>query len=86
MTPTVLDAYALLVYLQREPAYEAVRELFVSAMEEHTKLLITSVNLGEVFYKTLRQYDAGKLRDVEALIGHLPVEAIVVDIDLARII
>jgi len=84
MTPTILDAHALLVYLQKEQAYDTVRELFVSAVEENTKLLITVVNLGEVFYKTLRQHDAAKLRDVEALIGELPLEAVAADLDLAR--
>ena len=84
MTPTVLDAHALLAYLQREPSYGTVRDLLNAARAENTRLLIASVNLGEVFYRTLRQWGPKRLGDVEQLIPRLPLEIVVADMALVR--
>jgi len=84
MTPTVLDAHALLAYLQREPSYGTVRDLLTDALAENTRLLIASVNLGEVFYGTLRRWGQKRLSDVEQLIPRLPLEIVVADMALVR--
>jgi len=84
MTPTVLDAYALMAYLQREPGYEAVVDLLALASQEGADLLLTTVNAGEVFYQTLRRKGLDSLRQAEAHLALLPIEIVPADLPLAR--
>lgn len=37
----VLDAHALLAYLEKEPGYEIVKAAFLDAVDKDTKLLMT---------------------------------------------
>jgi PIN domain nuclease of toxin-antitoxin system len=46
----ILDAHGLMVFLEKEPGFEKIESLFTSVQEEDDYLLMTSVNLGEVFY------------------------------------
>jgi ribonuclease VapC len=84
MKPTVLDAHALLAYLQREPGFETVRSLFADAAVEGARLLMTSVNMGEVFYIVLRERGPAKLAEIEELVEKLPLEVVVADLALAK--
>jgi predicted nucleic acid-binding protein len=48
----VLDAWALLALLQKEePAASRVKQLLEEAQDEHLKLLMSVVNLSEVYYR-----------------------------------
>ncbi len=48
----LLDAWALLALLQKEePARSRVRELIEAAEREETSLSMSSINLGEVYYR-----------------------------------
>ncbi|MFH0772650.1 MAG: type II toxin-antitoxin system VapC family toxin [Candidatus Omnitrophota bacterium] len=80
----ILDAYGLLVFLEKEAGYEKVEQSFVTAVEKDKYLLMTSVNFGEVYYIVLRECGQDKAREIEKIIGTLPVEIIDVDIQLAR--
>lgn len=80
----VLDAHALLVFLEREPGFEKVKSLFVAALEEDSDLLMTSVNFGEVYYIVLREFGEKKVGEVEKIIRTLPIEMVDVDMQLAR--
>jgi PIN domain nuclease of toxin-antitoxin system len=51
----ILDAHGLMVFLEKEPGYKKIESLFTTAAEKDDYLLITSVNLGEVFYIILRE-------------------------------
>ena len=51
----VLDASALMVYLEKEEGYEKVKELLVKAAETDKKLLMAAVNFGEVYYAVARE-------------------------------
>jgi ribonuclease VapC len=82
--PQVLDAYALLAYLEKEPGWEKVSELFSRASAHDKNLSMTSVNWGEVYYIIMREYDYHKAEEVEQFIRTLPVEVLPVDIDIAR--
>jgi ribonuclease VapC len=50
----VFDSWALLAFLQDEPAAEQVEELIVEAQAAESELLVTTVNLGEVWYGLAR--------------------------------
>jgi uncharacterized protein len=48
----VLDAWAVLALLQKEePAATRVRQLLEAAAQEQVQLLISIINLGEVYYR-----------------------------------
>jgi PIN domain nuclease of toxin-antitoxin system len=81
---SVLDAHALLVFLEREQGFEKVKSLFEVALEEDGNLLMTSVNFGEVYYIVLREFGEKKVREVERIIRTLPIEIVDVDVQLAR--
>jgi len=80
----ILDAHALLVFLEKEPGYEKVESLFVTAIDKDKSLLMTSVNFGEVYYIVLRECGQGKAHEIEKIIRTLPIDIIDVDLSLAR--
>ncbi len=80
----ILDAYSLLVFLEKEPGFEKVQSIFVTAVEKDNYLLMTSVNFGEVYYIVLRECGEEKADEIEKVIETLPVEIIDVDVQLAR--
>ncbi len=80
----ILDSYALMVFFEREPGYEKVKELFSQAVEKDTNLLMTAVNYGEIYYITLREYGQEKVEQIEKIIKTLPIEVVDVDAELAR--
>ncbi len=54
MTAKVLDSYALLAFFEDEPGADFVRTLIQEALESDDRLLITVVNLGEIWYAIAR--------------------------------
>ena len=54
----VLDAWAVMAWLKgQQPAAERVRSLLEAAERREQKLLINIVNLGEVFYVSVKARD-----------------------------
>jgi predicted nucleic acid-binding protein len=58
----ILDAYALLAFLEDAPSADEVRTLLLRAEEGKVKLAMTTVNLGEVWYAIARA-DSQELAD-----------------------
>jgi ribonuclease VapC len=54
MVSKVLDAYALMAFFEDEPGADVVRNLLLKAEADDVKLLISVVNLGEVWYSIAR--------------------------------
>lgn len=54
MTTKVLDSYALMAFFEDEPGADTVRDLILRAEENKVNLLISVVNLGEVWYSIAR--------------------------------
>jgi predicted nucleic acid-binding protein len=54
MATKVLDAYALMAFFEDEPGADLVRSLLLKAEESDLKLLMSVVNLGEVWYSIAR--------------------------------
>ena len=84
MTVPVLDAHALLVYLEREDGFETVREWFSRALSLGEALPMTVVNLGEVLYVVRREHGAAKAEEIEQAARTLPIELVDVDLVLTR--
>lgn len=54
MATKVLDSYALIAFLEDEPGADLVRSLLLKAEEGSLSLLMSVVNLGEVWYSIAR--------------------------------
>ena len=54
MATKILDSHALMVFFEDEPGADSVRGLLHKAVESDTKLLMSTVNLGEVWYAIAR--------------------------------
>lgn len=80
----VLDTHALMVYLEKEPGYEKVRDILASASESGKPCLMTYVNWGEVFYQAHREGGIERAEDVMDLVSTFPIEVVDVGRDLAR--
>lgn len=75
----VLDSYALLSYLQDEPAGTRIEKLLENARREKARLLLSLLNLGELLYITERRGGIIRAQDVLALIRQLPIEIVPAD-------
>lgn len=80
----VLDAYALMVYLEKEPGYEKIKELFIKAAENGKNLLMSTVNWGEVFYILIKNYGINEAEKIQYVIETFPIEFVPVDFNLAK--
>jgi predicted nucleic acid-binding protein len=80
----VLDSWALLCYLEQEPGYEKIVELFEKAVESSKPLLLCMVNWGEVYYQVVRRFGEEKAEEIERLIQTLPVTLIEANKELTR--
>lgn len=80
----VLDTHALMAYLEKEPGYEKVRDIFTAAAESGKPCLMTYVNWGEVYYQTYREGGAHQAEDMMDLVATFPIELIDISRDIAR--
>jgi PIN domain nuclease of toxin-antitoxin system len=58
MAAKVLDSYALMAFFEDEPGADFVRSLIQKAVESDMTLLMSVVNLGEVWYSIARSNSA----------------------------
>ncbi|MGZ9165867.1 MAG: PIN domain-containing protein [Anaerolineales bacterium] len=75
----ILDTFALLAYLQDEPAASRIEKLLENARQGKCRLYLSTINLGEILYITERRGGVAKVQDVLALLRQLPVEALPAD-------
>lgn len=80
----VLDSWALLCYLEQEPGYERIIELFDKAVEFSKPLLMCIVNWGEVYYQVAKRFGEQKAQEIEKLIQTLPITLVDANKDLTR--
>jgi len=75
----VLDGFALLAYLQDEPAASRIEKLLDNADREKCQLFLSIINLGELLYITERRGGVAKAQDALALIRQLPIQVVPAD-------
>jgi predicted nucleic acid-binding protein len=76
----VLDANALIGFFEgRLGVSEKVRRLFSETVRQDSRLLMSAVNWGEVFYMEWRYHGEAKAREAEARLQELPIAVIAVD-------
>ena len=79
----VLDSFALLAYFRAETAGARVRELLEQAQAGEIALSITTVNLGEVFYRAIRERGLEHAHEMLGRVKEFGVEIASVDLELA---
>jgi len=80
----ILDSWALLCYLEQEPGYEKMIDLFERAVESSKPLLMCVVNWGEVYYQVARRFGDQKAQEIEQLIQTLPITLVEANKELTR--
>ncbi|HEY5573066.1 MAG TPA: type II toxin-antitoxin system VapC family toxin [Anaerolineales bacterium] len=55
---TVLDSWAIVAFLEEEPAAERVEEIIISSLDSNKHLLISVINMGEVWYSIARAHSS----------------------------
>lgn len=80
----VLDSWAIMAYLEDEPAAERVADLIADAHEDGTPLWMTVVNLGEVWYIIAREASIAEAERSISEIKHLGIEIVDADWSLTR--
>ncbi|WP_297506117.1 type II toxin-antitoxin system VapC family toxin [Thermococcus sp.] len=81
----VLDSYAVLAYMNDEPAAEKVEEYLNLGRSGKAELYMNVVNLGEVYYIISRKRGTNTANLAVALIRREPIQPVVADERLALI-
>lgn len=76
MKAAVLDSYALIAYLDKEPGYEEVAKLFEECVTKDREVFACVVNWGEVIYHALRSGGDTMARLAEDAMRALPLEIV----------
>jgi len=72
----VLDSWAVMAWIQAEPAGPMVRDLIKKADGTHLKLFMSSVNLGEVLYLVGRNRGEQAAWDLHHQIRACPIQVV----------
>jgi ribonuclease VapC len=72
----ILDAFALMAYLNGEPAAQRIRDLFNDGTKGKCHIHISIINLGEALYNMERNHGLAKAHEVLTIIQSLPIEII----------
>ncbi len=76
MRTYVLDASALLAFLQKAPGAYRVNEILKEALRKHAKVLMSAVNYGEVYGKILPEYDSERTFAIMQAASSLGIETV----------
>jgi ribonuclease VapC len=85
MATKILDSWALIAFLEDEPAADAVEKLLQQAADERHKLLLSVVNWGEIYYNTMREVSQEAAEQKVQEIASLPIDIVGVSDDLALV-
>ena len=84
MASKVLDSYALMAFFEDEPGADLVRELILKAEENKVNLLMSVVNLGEVWYSIARTNSPEVADQYIGEIRGMAIEIVDVDWQITR--
>ena len=75
----VFDAHAILRWTQKEPGYQKVKSLMLACREGSVSGYMNHVNLGEVYYKTIRVLGLEIAKNLADNFMRLPITFILPD-------
>lgn len=82
MDTKVLDAYALMAFFEDEPGGKEVEKLIAKATGGRLRLLMSVVNLGEVWYSIGREYSTEAADQHIQTVQAMPIEILPTDWEL----
>jgi predicted nucleic acid-binding protein len=85
MKPTkvvLFDAHAILKWTQKEKGYQKVKSLLTACRDESATGYMNQINLGEVYYKTIRAVGIDRAKEFLENFFRLPIHVILPDSDL----
>ena len=80
----VLDSWAIMAYLEDEPGGDIVSDAIADAHEEDIPLLMSVLNVGEVWYVIARETATADAETAVAQLRQLGIEFIAADWHLAK--
>ena len=72
----VLDSYALIGYLENEPFSDQIQHVFTQAKNRAARLYVHAIQIGEVYYITLREQGHSLADLAYSRIKALPIKTI----------
>jgi len=78
----VLDSYAMIAHFEDEAGGEQVRKVLKAAHAGKTKLYMSVINLGEIYYNTYRERGPQKADEAVFLMRQLPVTLVNADMEI----
>ena len=82
MKRILLDAHAILRWTQKERGYQKVKSLLVACREQSALGYMNQINLGEVYYKTIRAIGLEEAQKFLENFLRLPLSIILPDSEL----
>jgi predicted nucleic acid-binding protein len=82
MRLVLFDAHAILLWTQKEPGYERVKSLLLACRENSITGYMSYINLGEVYYKTIRAVGLSQAKTFLDNFFRLPITLVLPDCDL----
>jgi ribonuclease VapC len=75
----VLDSYALLAHFEDEAGGAQVEKILKAAQTGKTKLFLSVINFGEVYYTTFRERGREDAEEVRSMMEQLPITVVPAD-------
>ena len=75
----VLDSYALFAHFEDEAGGEKVRKILRAASAGKTRLFLSVINLGELYYISLRERGREMAEQILFLMEQLPIDIVTAD-------
>ncbi|MCU0579843.1 MAG: type II toxin-antitoxin system VapC family toxin [Desulfobacterota bacterium] len=82
--PFILDSFALLNFLHKEPGWEKVKSLLADLAHKNEKAFLSRINWGEFYYILHRRVGRDKTLEALSLLDQLPIAFMAVDDSLVR--
>ena len=78
----LFDAHAILKWTQKEAGYQKVRSVMIACRDKSVTGYMNQINLGEVYYKTIRAIGIDEAKRFLENFLRLPINIILPDSDL----
>ena len=78
----LFDAHAILKWTQKEAGYQKVRSVMIACRDKSVTGYMNQINLGEVYYKTIRAVGIDEAKSFLANFFRLPINIILPDSEL----
>ena len=80
----VLDSWAMMAFFENEPAAEQVEKIIIEAHQNGVPLMMSVVNVGELWYNTVRGHSHLEADRVIQELGNLGIEIVEADWEITR--